>query len=143
MEFKKANTLTNFSFELVSSYLPTPIAEYIVERFCSDMDLETYRAIDFNKRCEECSKAQRVLIKRKHSERELIAKLESKECKTYFVVHTDWILNWKLFLFHDTEDDKFLKKYFFDSFETPQAIDNVSLVDADTADLREDLDVHL
>jgi hypothetical protein len=44
-------------------------------------------------------------------------------------VSSEWIFKWKLYLFHDVEDDKFMKKYFFDSFNLPGQIENKYLLD--------------
>lgn len=126
-EVLESNNYTEYNFEMVSTYLPAPIAEYIIERFCADMDLETYKKIDFEKPCEDCIQTQRRMIKRQYLERTLVNKCELAQEGPFFVMPCDWLLKWKLYLFHDTEDDKFMKKYFFDSFELPKKIINRNL----------------
>lgn len=42
---------------------------------------------------------------------------------------SEWIFKWKIFLFHDIEEDKFMKRYFFDCFELPHSIENKDIVD--------------
>lgn len=41
----------------------------------------------------------------------------------------EWVTDWKLFLFHDSEEDSFMKKAFFDSFDPPKKITNSNLLD--------------
>lgn len=124
---------------MVSSFLPTPIAEYIIERFCKDMDVETYRQIDFETSCKTCISAQKRLVKRRYFEKQLVKSVEQKSTEAHFVVASEWLMHWKLFLCYDTEDDKFMKQYFFDSLDLPKKVENAALFDEDTEELIEDI----
>lgn len=62
-----------------STYLPSPIAEYIVEQYCSDLDLETYQKIDFESVCSICLNFQKRKLKRSLIEKKLVLKYENRE----------------------------------------------------------------
>lgn len=130
-----------YHINLVSSYLPEPIADYIIERFCDDMDVETYKKVDFDSACQVCINTHKRLALRRYYERRIIAEIKEKKAEAHFLVSADWMMRWKLFLYYDTEDDKFLKQYFFDSLALPGSINNSALFADDGLELREDLAV--
>lgn len=133
-------TYCEYKLEMVSSYLPAPISEYIIERFCDDMDVDTYKQIDFESPCKVCMARQKQLLKRRHMEKQLVHRNESRDSPAYFLVSSQWLLmQWKVNICLDTEDDKFMKQYFYDSFEMPTVIDNSSLFDESGEELRENL----
>jgi hypothetical protein len=126
---------------MVSSYLPAPISEYIIERFCDDMDVETYKQIDFESLCKTCLAKQRRLLKRRYHEKKLVFKNENKPSPSYFLINYQWLMmQWKVNICLDTDSDKFMKNYFYDSFDTPSPIDNSGLFDEeDEEELRKGL----
>ena len=126
---------------MVSTFLPTPIAEYIIERFCEDLDVETYRKIDFDQPCQQCLAKQKRILKREYLEKQLVLKNENIETSAYFMITADWIVKWNLHLCHSNDDDKFMNTYFFDSFDTPPEIDNELLLEQgeDSLKLKADL----
>lgn len=75
------------------------------------------------------------MLKRRVLERQLLLKYEHKDTKNlggYYIVSISWVVKWKIFLFNDTEEDTFLKNYFFDSFNPPKEICNSELLDENT-----------
>ena len=102
--------------------------------------METYKKIDFEKPCEECIRTHKRLLKRKYCERQLINDLEKQEGHGFFVINSEWLIKWKLYLCHDTDEDKFMKHYFFDSFEVPGPILNAELLNEEETELREGLE---
>lgn len=134
------DTYCEYQLEMVSSYLPAPISEYIIERFCDDMDVNTYKLIDFDSPCKVCLAKQKRLLKRRHLEKQLINRNEKKEAPAFFLISQQWlVMQWNMNICLDTDDDKFMKHYFFDSFDLPSAIDNSSLFDEDGEELIEGL----
>lgn len=126
--------------EMVSSYLPAPISEYIIERFCADMDVGTYKKIDFDTPCKECLAKQKRLLLRRHLEKQLVNENEGKESPAYFLVSSSWlVMQWNMNICLDTDNDKFMKHYFFDSFDVPGEIDNSELLDESGEELKEKL----
>lgn len=103
------------------------------------MDVETYRNIDFEEACQHCIETQKRMLKRRYFEKQLVKDCEARTSESFFVVASDWLMQWKLYLCYETEDDKFMKQYFFDSFDLPQKIDNSCLYDESGEELREDL----
>jgi hypothetical protein len=133
------DTYCEYQLEMVSSYLPTPISEYIIERFCDDMDVNTYKMIDFDSPCKVCLAKQKRLLKRRHLEKQLISKNENKDAPAFFLISQQWlVMQWNMNICLDTDDDK-MKHYFFDSFDLPSSIDNSSLFDEDGEELIENL----
>jgi hypothetical protein len=130
-----------FHLSMVASFLPAPIAEYIIERFCDDMDVDTYKKVDFDTACPDCIKTQKRMVLRRHYERTMVNNLKDKQSSAYFVVSAEWLMKWRLYLYYDTEDDKFLKRYFFDSLELPGPIYNEGLLEEDGQTLIEDLEL--
>lgn len=143
-----SSTYAEYHLETVSTYLPKPIAEYIIERFCEELGVETYNKIDFDTTCPECLRVGKREVKRKHLERELIAKMEPEESSQWFAISTEWIMKWRLYLYHEGEEDRLMRTYFFDSYEEPPKVDSSSLFDAETpgilrADINEAEDIFL
>ena len=138
-----SNSYCEYQLEMVSTFLPTPIAEYIIERFCEDLDVETYRKIDFDQPCQQCISKQKRILKREYLEKQLVLQHENIETDSYFLIPADWIVKWNLHLCHSSDDDKFMNTYFFDSFETPPEIDNELLLEQGEPEskLRQDLQV--
>jgi hypothetical protein len=103
------------------------------------MDVNTYKRIDFDNPCNECITKQKRLLKRRHFEKQLVNRNENKTSPAYFLVSNHWLMQWNMNICLDTDDDKFTKHYFYDSFDVPSTIDNSALFDEEGEELREKL----
>jgi hypothetical protein len=126
-------------FDTTVTYLPAPIAEYLYEQYaCSKHGADFLRPENFNSVCKICLSTAKTTLKRKVLERQLLLKYQNQETPNFYaIIPTSWLINWKIFLFNDTEEDTFLRNYFFDAFPVQQKINNSVLFD----DISEDGDI--
>lgn len=128
-----------------SYFVPTPVSEYIIEKFCDDINPSDFLSIDFSKACEICLRRQKQLVIRRITEQHVVRSFWVRPVKIYlqpakdseseelcpnqdavFLVDGQWFLKWKLFVNSHEEPDRFMRHSFYDSFLAPGPMSPVS-----------------